>query len=183
MCFHIFTCRHNGLFRIGASARELPEFDMVAPHLHRRVLYSFPQHRPPLAHVKQLASFVLLRVDRSYSGGGFPISRRSHVSDAPEKSTASVPTLLKCGHCGADNTVATCPTCARAFVVVASHLRGEVRQFQDAPVLSSATLPPQIECDFCVEKRIQRLAKAVSAGLQQRTCVSCHTEFLSQHKL
>ena len=68
-------------------------------------------------------------------------------------------------------------------MVVASHLHGRVRQFEDV-VVEPSTMPlPEIECDFCVEKHAGRLAEAVSAGLRQRTCVSCRTEFLSQHDL
>ena len=88
-----------------------------------------------------------------------------------------------CDHCGAVNSVATCPTCSRAFVVTASQLRGEVRRYEDQPVTSSVSPLLEIDCDLCVEKRAGRLAEAVSAGLRQRTCVSCHTEFLSQYDL
>ncbi len=62
-------------------------------------------------------------------------------------------------------------------MVVASHLHGRVRQFEDAAVEPNTTPLPEIECDFCVEKRAGRLAEAVPAGLRQRTCVSCRTEF------
>ncbi len=91
--------------------------------------------------------------------------------------------LLKCGHCAINNTVATCTKCKRSFVVVARHLNGDVRQFDDAPLQVLPTDMANAGCDFCFEKRSGKLAEEISAGLRQRTCAACHTEFLTQYGL
>ena len=89
------------------------------------------------------------------------------------------PVVLECGHCGCRNVVARCDTCDRPFVVTSGHLAGKPRSFEASAVFElPSSLPPY--CDFCSESSpIQR----VNAGLRQRTCAGCHTEFLSAHSL
>lgn len=91
-------------------------------------------------------------------------------------------TLLKCGHCETDNTVAGCPKCGRGYVITTAHVEGRLRDFDAGPVgdLKAVLLS---QCDFCIQKFLGDAAAAVSAGLRQRTCPACRTEFLSQHGL
>jgi hypothetical protein len=64
---------------------------------------------------------------------------------------------------------------ARHFVVTAAHTRGEKRLFQSESLgRIPATVPAK--CDLCSS---QDLAEKVEAGLPQKTCTACHTEFLS----
>src|SRR5690349_21299797 len=88
-----------------------------------------------------------------------------------------------CPHCHETNVVATCDVCSRAFVVSQNRVLHDERLFSDAPIKT----PPQFDvqpCDFCRAKQLQ-LGPAVSvpAGLRQRTCPSCATEFLSSYGL
>jgi hypothetical protein len=125
-------------------------------------------------------------VDEPFSSVSIAASAAAHPRRSPRSfggSATMTIQLLKCGHCDTNNSVATCPKCARPFVVVSRHLSGGVREFDDPPLESGSSSVPDVECDFCAEKRAGRLAEAVSAGLRQRTCASCHTEFLSQHDL
>ena len=91
--------------------------------------------------------------------------------------------LVKCGHCGAANTVGTCGVCRRHFVITRDRLTTGERSSDDQPVE-----PPPAEvvqpCDFCRAQQL-KLGPMVSlpAGLRQRTCPACKTEFLSQHHL
>jgi hypothetical protein len=85
-----------------------------------------------------------------------------------------------CRHCGTKNLVAQCSQDARAFVLTAAHLEGRLREFDDGPVQQ---LPPGFEaplCDFCAF-RAAGLGpiETTNAGLRQKTCPVCHTEFLS----
>ena len=88
--------------------------------------------------------------------------------------------LLKCGHCGTDNTVAECPKCRRSYVITTAHIEGRLRDYDAGPVshLKAVILST---CDFCMHRILGDAPAAVSAGLRQRTCPACHTEFLSQH--
>ncbi len=91
--------------------------------------------------------------------------------------------VLRCGHCGTDNAVAACRTCGRYFIVTQAHLAGEFRQFECQPVSQLPATEFDV-CDFCATKSSGlNPARSVEAGLRQRTCASCHTEFLSGHGL
>ncbi len=87
--------------------------------------------------------------------------------------------ILDCKHCGARNVVTACDTCNRHFVVTMDHLSGQPRSFESPGICEiPANLPTS--CDFC---KASSPMHRVSAGLQQRTCAGCHTEFLSGHGL
>ena len=91
--------------------------------------------------------------------------------------------VLQCGQCGTSNAVAICAKCGRYFVITASHADGIARTFESAP-LAEFPMKAIETCDFCSTQEAQNSpAQAVNAGLQQQTCASCHTEFLSQHGL
>lgn len=85
-----------------------------------------------------------------------------------------------CRHCGTENLVAHCTQDARAFVLTTAHLEGRLRAFDDGPVQH---LPFGVEarlCDFCAAKAAGLgPMETTSAGLRQKTCPACHTEFLS----
>jgi len=86
---------------------------------------------------------------------------------------------LICKHCETENLVADCLNCKRSFVITESHIQGKSREFNDKSVQA---LPDNLEiqlCDFCNENKKGNSAKAVIAGLSQRTCPNCKTEFLS----
>ena len=87
---------------------------------------------------------------------------------------------LTCRHCGTENFVAECPNDGRSFVLTTAHLEGRLREFEDRPV---EEFPPGAEtplCDFCAGKAAGLgLAELVNAGLRQKTCPACHTEFIS----
>src|SRR5215470_6883631 len=88
---------------------------------------------------------------------------------------------LVCESCGTPNFVATCTNCSRSFVITSAHLNGEPREFKAEAVLQ---VPEDLAlelCDFCSAKAQGKLVEAVNAGMRQRTCPSCHTEFLSRH--
>ena len=86
-----------------------------------------------------------------------------------------------CHHCGATNLVATCRQDGRPFVLTTAHVAGRLRDFQDGSV---AELPPGFDvpvCDFCFARATeQNPIRTTNAGLRQRTCPACHTEFLSE---
>ena len=88
--------------------------------------------------------------------------------------------LLKCGHCQTENTVAECPKCGRGYVITTAHLEGRLRDYDAGPVNHLRAVIVS-QCDFCLQKILGDPAAAVPAGLRQRTCPACHTEFLSQH--
>ena len=91
--------------------------------------------------------------------------------------------LLKCGHCGAANTVGTCGVCGRHFVITRNRLENGERLFDDQPIASPPVDVVQ-PCDFCRAQQLNLGPMAsVPAGLRQRTCPACKTEFLSQHHL
>jgi hypothetical protein len=85
-----------------------------------------------------------------------------------------------CAHCGTENFVAECPEDGRSFVLTTANLEGRLREFEDGPI---DAFPPGAEpplCDFCASKAAGLgLAEVVNAGLRQKTCPACHTEFLS----
>jgi hypothetical protein len=85
-----------------------------------------------------------------------------------------------CRHCDTANLVAECRQDARSFVLTTGHLEGRLREFDDGPV---EQLPEGFEvplCDFCSAKAAGLgPAETTSAGLRQKTCPACHTEFLS----
>ena len=88
--------------------------------------------------------------------------------------------ILKCAHCNTDNTVAECPKCGRSYVITTAHIEGRLRDYDAGPVshLKAVILST---CDFCIHQILGDASAAVSAGLRQRTCPACHTEFLSEH--
>jgi len=88
--------------------------------------------------------------------------------------------ILKCGHCNTDNTVAECPRCGRSYVITTAHIEGRLRDYDAGPVSQEKTVLLST-CDFCMHQIVGDASAAVSAGLRQRTCPACHTEFLSQH--
>jgi hypothetical protein len=90
--------------------------------------------------------------------------------------------ILKCVHCETDNSVAQCSKCGRNFVVTTEHLAGKLRDFDAGPV-ANPDAPPPATCDFCGYQTLGDPMATVSAGLRQRTCPACHTEFLSAHGL
>ena len=89
-------------------------------------------------------------------------------------------TSRTCEHCGSENLVAVCGQDARPFVLTTAHLESRLREFDDGPV---EALPSGAEtplCDFCASKAAGLgFAEVVAAGLRQKTCATCHTEFLS----
>ena len=85
-----------------------------------------------------------------------------------------------CQHCGTENFVAECPQDGRSFVLTTAHLEGRLREFDDrsVQVLSRDVKTPL--CDFCASKAAGLgPSEVVLAGLRQKTCPACHTEFLS----
>jgi len=88
--------------------------------------------------------------------------------------------ILKCGHCDTDNTVADCPKCGRSYVITTAHIEGRLRDYDAGPVshLKAMILST---CDFCIHQILGDASAAASAGLRQRTCPVCRTEFLSLH--
>jgi hypothetical protein len=86
-----------------------------------------------------------------------------------------------CRHCGTENVVAECSQDARPFVLTTAHLEGRLRAFDDGPVQQ---LPQEFQeaprCDFCSAKAAGLgPMETIEAGLRQKTCPACHTEFLS----
>lgn len=65
-------------------------------------------------------------------------------------------------------------------MITTAHVEGRLRDYDAGPVshLRAVLLG---QCDFCVRQFLGETAAAVAAGLTQRTCPACHTEFLSQH--
>ena len=88
--------------------------------------------------------------------------------------------LLKCEHCNTDNLVAECGRCARSYVITTAHVEGRLRDFDAGPV-SHLTHVLLSDCDFCLRQSLGDSLETASAGLRQRTCASCHTEFLTEH--
>ena len=89
--------------------------------------------------------------------------------------------LRTCQHCGTENLVAECSHDARPFVLTTAHLERRLRAFDDGPVQQ---LPQGFQgaplCDFCSAKAAGLgPMETTSAGLRQKTCPACHTEFLS----
>jgi hypothetical protein len=84
-----------------------------------------------------------------------------------------------CRHCGTENLVVECKKDARSFVLTTAHLDGRLRQFDDGPVQQ---LAPDFEaplCDYCATKAAGLgPIDTTNAGLRQKTCPVCHTEFL-----
>jgi hypothetical protein len=89
-------------------------------------------------------------------------------------------TELECPHCKTKNVVAQCPNCDRYFVLINDYLDDSVRKFESKPIEISK-IPSNFTrwCDFCTDRKPKQLAKSISSGLSQRTCPTCHTEFLS----
>ena len=69
---------------------------------------------------------------------------------------------VTCPHCGASNTIDICPTCGRTWVL--GHADADAA---DGP------------CAFDRLKAAGQSAEAVRAGLRQKICIACRTEFLS----
>ena len=91
------------------------------------------------------------------------------------------PKQLTCGNCGTLNSVAVCSRDDKAFVITQSHLTTGKRELESGPV---AELPADFVaglCDFCLAVDAGGGMQAVSAGMRQRTCPVCRTEFLSDH--
>lgn len=89
--------------------------------------------------------------------------------------------ILKCGNCNTENSVARCRKCGRGFVVTAEHLEGRLRDFDATPVVATNADAPGF-CDFCTFESLGNgVIDKLNAGLRQKTCPSCHTEFLSEH--
>lgn len=86
---------------------------------------------------------------------------------------------VKCYHCDSDSLVAICSNCERAFVLVADHLEYKARS-DNSRALTVNEMPENFscQCDFCIEKAAERYVNAVSAGLRQRCCPNCRSEFL-----
>jgi hypothetical protein len=94
-----------------------------------------------------------------------------------------VPTkAITCTHCHTDNTVTQCLECGRNFAVTTAHLAGSLRDFDSGPIANLTGAPPS-RCDFCSHQLLGDTLAALEAGLRQRTCPACHTEFLSAHGL
>ena len=90
---------------------------------------------------------------------------------------------INCQHCGTANTVCICEQCEKPFVLTAARLNGQLRAFESEPVASIDVEVPAL-CDFCAAKVAGVSAmERVSAGMRQRTCLKCHTEFLTEHGL
>ncbi|OGO51876.1 MAG: hypothetical protein A2148_05985 [Chloroflexi bacterium RBG_16_68_14] len=90
---------------------------------------------------------------------------------------------VTCGHCGAINAVSVCP-CGRAFVLTLAHVEGRPRAFYDLPIQRAPADLPPLDCDLCTARaRQEEPRRALTLGLRQRTCPSCHQEFLSEHGL
>jgi hypothetical protein len=85
-----------------------------------------------------------------------------------------------CRHCGTENYVARCDNCERPFALTTAHIEGRLRAYDDGP---ASVLPSDFRielCDFCAAKAAGHgSAEAVSAGVRQRTCPACHTEFFA----
>ena len=65
-------------------------------------------------------------------------------------------------------------------MITTAHIEGRLRDYDAGPVshLKAVLIST---CDFCMHQILGDASAAVSAGLRQRTCPACHTEFLSQH--
>lgn len=79
------------------------------------------------------------------------------------------------------NSAARCTKCDRGFVVTTCHLAGQLRDETAKAVSDSIVEAPEI-CDFCSFELAGRgPMERIPAGLRQRTCPSCRTEFLTDH--
>ena len=125
--------------------------------------------------------------------GGFVMRLLHNVPDTPGTVDGEgdqqnvgrfrVPTkVITCAHCHTDNTVTQCLECGRNFAVTVAHLAGKLRDFDSAPITNLTTAAPS-RCDFCSYQILGDKLAALEAGLRQRTCPACHTEFLSDHGL
>ena len=65
-------------------------------------------------------------------------------------------------------------------MITTAHIEGRLRDFDAGPVNREKHVVLST-CDFCMHQIVGDASAAVSAGLRQRTCPACHTEFLSQH--
>jgi hypothetical protein len=91
--------------------------------------------------------------------------------------------LLKCGNCGILNVISICKECNRHFVITKKRATEGMRQFDDEP-LSEYPKENIDFCDLCQSTKAgSKPLEIVNAGLRQRTCPACHTEFLSAHGL
>lgn len=91
--------------------------------------------------------------------------------------------VLKCIHCDTQNAVGVCNKCSRYFIITESHVQGQMRNYESAPIKE---LPgKEVEfCDFCSTQSTECApAEVVNSGLRQLTCANCHTEFLSHYNL
>lgn len=89
--------------------------------------------------------------------------------------------IIECQHCGTINAASRCGQCERGFVITTCHLTGDLRD-ETARAVADATVAAPDLCDFCSFQAAGRAStQQVLAGLRQRTCPSCRTEFLSGH--
>jgi hypothetical protein len=89
--------------------------------------------------------------------------------------------VAACSHCGAQNVITRCERCGRGFVLTKAHVEGRLRNFDEPPI---SEVPQGVIrlCDFDQSRDAGASAELiVIAGLRQRTCTACHTEFLSSY--
>jgi hypothetical protein len=91
------------------------------------------------------------------------------------------PRLAPCTHCNTQNLITSCKRCGRGFVLTRAHAEGQLRTFDDGPI---SEVPAEFQgvCDFdAATDAALPLDQVAAAGMRQRTCPVCHTEFLSGH--
>jgi hypothetical protein len=89
--------------------------------------------------------------------------------------------ILKCGNCGTLNVIDVCTECGRSYVLTKNRIEEGVRKFEDEPLNKFPDVKINL-CDFCHAKQTSgNSLKTIDAGLRQRTCPKCHTEFLSAY--
>lgn len=86
---------------------------------------------------------------------------------------------LTCAYCGTTLRAAACRQCGRAFILTRSHLNGDHRGFADEPLQDvPADFEPPALCDYCRAREQDQTVSAVSVGMRQQTCPSCHARCL-----
>ncbi len=76
--------------------------------------------------------------------------------------------------------VAGCKLCGRSYVLTTAHIEGRMRDAEAKSVGNQRAVLIGYTCDACLAKYYGDEAEAEQ---QQRTCPTCHKEFLSQHGL
>ena len=85
---------------------------------------------------------------------------------------------INCYKCGVRNLIATCSSCRRSFVLTTGNSGDNIREFNDRPLTSLDKSVSASLCDLCKSAEVGNPKETIMAGLSQRTCANCKTEFL-----